>query len=83
MGLLALQKAIVEDLDKHFEAARVTATPKVRPTDVPVTKSTTTKSEPITRSSSTEERLSNSQGNDYRVVAALSLAAAIIFIVGL
>lgn len=46
LGILSLQKAVVEDLDAHFEKARATATPKVRPTDVPIITA-----EPVTRAS--------------------------------
>jgi len=82
LGLMALQKAVVTDLDAHFEKARVTATPKVRPTDVPVTQSSAAESKQITRSNNDEVRLSKTKENDYGVFAALGLAAAIIFIIG-
>jgi len=39
LGLIAIQKAIVGDLDAYYEKVRATEAPKVRPTDVPITRS--------------------------------------------
>ncbi len=49
VGLVNLQKALIEDLDAHFESIRVTAEPEVGIVDNPISRQTDSKNNSITQ----------------------------------